>query len=310
MLDIANALVPIIVTILLGYAIKRSAKLPVDFWQGAESLTYYVLTPALLISILSNRELADLAWPPFLLILFSAVLVCAALITVWQIWLRKLPSPAFTSLFQGGVRYNTFISLALVAALYNDEALSYAALAVTGMILLINVLCVTTFTLSIGSSRFSPKALLVQLAINPWIQGAAIGIALNLSGLGLHSTLSASLDLFGRAAFPVGLILVGAGLNFKGIKQAKELIATSLVVQFLCKPAIAIVLINTLELERVAALVILVFLSVPTAPASYILARKLGGDAPAMAAIITVQTLFAFISLPLTLYWGPMLIHT
>lgn len=309
MLDIANALVPIIVTILLGYAIKRSAKLPADFWQGAESLTYYILTPALLISILSNREIADLAWLRFLLILFSVVLLCALLIALWQRWIRHLPSPAFTSLFQGGVRYNTFISLALVAALYGEAGLSYSALAATGMILLINILCVATFSLSIANQRLCIKTILKQLLINPWIQGAAIGIFLNISGIGLHSTLSASLDLFGRAAFPIGLILVGAGLNFKGIQQAKELIVSSLVVQFLFKPAIAICLLNYFELETIAALVILVFLSVPTAPASYILARKLGGDAPAMAAIITVQTLFAFISLPITLYWGPMLIH-
>ncbi|MEH6446437.1 MAG: AEC family transporter [Oceanospirillaceae bacterium] len=308
MLDIANALVPIIFTILLGYAIKRSGKFTSDFWQGAESLTYYVLTPALLVSILSNRKLADLEWQSFLLILFATVLLCALLITLWQRCYRHLPGPAFTSLFQGGVRYNTFISLALVAALYGDEGLSYSALAATGMILLINILCVTTFSLTIRETKFSGVAVLKQLLINPWIQGAAIGITLNITGIGLHSTLSASLDLFGRAAFPIGLILVGAGLNFKGLKSAKELIITSVFVQFLVKPVTAIILINLFELEGIASLVILVFLSVPTAPASYILARKLGGDAPSMAAIITVQTVLAFITLPITLYWAPSLI--
>jgi predicted permease len=310
MLEIANALVPIIFTIILGYVIKRSAKLPFDFWQGAESLTYYVLTPALLISILSNRKLADLEWQSFLLVLFCVVLLCALIIAIWQYGFRKLEAPAFTSLFQGGVRYNTFISLAIVAALYGNEGLSYSALAATGMILLINILCVATFSLTITSNTFNLLAVLKQLAINPWIQGAAIGIFLNISGIGLHSSLSASLDLFGRAAFPIGLMLVGAGLSFKGIQKAWELILTSLLVQFLIKPISAVLLINLFEIERVAALVILVFLSVPTAPASYILARKLGGDAPAMAAIITVQTLLAFITLPVTLYWAPSFIST
>lgn len=308
MLEIANALVPIIVTILLGFAIKKSAKLPFDFWQGAESLTYYVLTPALLISILSNRQLSDLEWQSFLLVLFAVVLFCALIICLWQRFYRHLPAPAFTSLFQGGVRYNTFISLAIVAALYGAQALSYSALAATGMILLINILCVATFSLSISGNTFSLLAVIKQLLINPWIQGAAIGIGLNVSGIGLHSTLSASLDLFGRAAFPIGLILVGAGLSFKGVQNAWELVISSVVVQFLIKPICALLLINLFEIERVAALVILVFLSVPTAPASYILARKLGGDAPAMAAIITIQTLLAFITLPITLYWAPRFI--
>ena len=167
-----------------------------------------------------------------------------------------------------------------------------------------------TFSLTITSNTFNVLAVLKQLVINPWIQGAAIGIFLNISGIGLHSSLNASLDLFGRAAFPIGLMLVGAGLSFKGIQNAWELIFTSLIVQFLIKPISAVLLINLFEIERVAALVILVFLSVPTAPASYILARKLGGDAPAMAAIITVQTLLAFITLPITLYWAPSFINS
>jgi len=52
-----------------------------------------------------------------------------------------------------------------------------------------------------------------------------------------------------------------------------------------------------------------VFFSVPTAPAAYILARKLGGDAPAIASIITSQTLFGFISLPITLYLANIFIN-
>jgi predicted permease len=39
--------------------------------------------------------------------------------------------------------------------------------------------------------------------------------------------------------------------------------------------------------------------SVPTASAAYVLARQLGGDAPLMAEILTLQTLLAMITMPL-----------
>ena len=39
----------------------------------------------------------------------------------------------------------------------------------------------------------------------------------------------------------------------------------------------------------------------PTASSAYTLARQLGGDAPLMAAIVTVQTAIAFVTLPLTM---------
>jgi predicted permease len=40
---------------------------------------------------------------------------------------------------------------------------------------------------------------------------------------------------------------------------------------------------------------------VPTASSSYTLARQLGGDAPLMAAIVTIQTAIAFVTLPVTM---------
>jgi predicted permease len=39
--------------------------------------------------------------------------------------------------------------------------------------------------------------------------------------------------------------------------------------------------------------------SVPSASAAYVLARQMGGNAPLMAEILTLQTLLALISMPL-----------
>jgi predicted permease len=48
-------------------------------------------------------------------------------------------------------------------------------------------------------------------------------------------------------------------------------------------------------------MVALIFGAVPTAPAAYTLPRQLGGDAPLMAAIVTIQTAITFLTLPATL---------
>ena len=45
--------------------------------------------------------------------------------------------------------------------------------------------------------------------------------------------------------------------------------------------------------------------AVPTASASYILARKLGGNAHLMARIITIQTIAAILTLPLVIAMLP-----
>ncbi|MEN9434018.1 MAG: hypothetical protein RLZZ422_1607 [Pseudomonadota bacterium] len=48
--------------------------------------------------------------------------------------------------------------------------------------------------------------------------------------------------------------------------------------------------------------VVVIMAALPTASSAYILARQLGGNADLMAAIITLQTLAALLTLPLLLW--------
>ena len=56
-----------------------------------------------------------------------------------------------------------------------------------------------------------------------------------------------------------------------------------------------------LVLERRLAATQPIFGAVPTGSAAYTLARQMGGDAPLMATIVTIQTGLSFLTLPLTL---------
>ena len=48
--------------------------------------------------------------------------------------------------------------------------------------------------------------------------------------------------------------------------------------------------------------VLLIAAAVPTAMNGYVLARKMGGDAPLYATISTVQTVVSFVTIPLLLW--------
>lgn len=55
-------------------------------------------------------------------------------------------------------------------------------------------------------------------------------------------------------------------------------------------------------IEGIARTVAVIAGAVPTAASSFILARQMGGDAPLMANLITVQVLLAVFSLPLMMW--------
>ena len=69
--------------------------------------------------------------------------------------------------------------------------------------------------------------------------------------------------------------------------------------KLLVLPVVMMVVGITLGLDKDVLLVLVVLAVAPTATSSFTLAQELGGDAPLMAEIITVQTLVAAIGIPL-----------
>lgn len=303
MTSIINALTPVLALILVGFAIKRTHFLGPAFWPSAEKLTYYLLMPAILIHSLASKEIGSLPWLNILLTVGGVVLASVLLVMVWWFVDRRKDGPLFTSLFQGGVRFNTFVALALAENLFGKDGLFLAALGAGFMIMLVNVLCVMAFSLTVKSGgQIDVKRLGGDLIRNPLIIGCTIGIGLNVSGIKLPAAIDGTLALVGKAAFPVGLLAVGAAYQAGNITRHWQPLLVSCGVQFLCKPLCAWWLAAATGLHGMAAGVIVLLFSVPTAPSAYIMSRQMGGDHDSMAVIITVQTVLSFITLPLTIW--------
>jgi hypothetical protein len=64
-------------------------------------------------------------------------------------------------------------------------------------------------------------------------------------------------------------------------------------------PLIAVSLARLFGVEGSDIAIAAIAASVPTASASYVLARQLGGNAPLMAEILTLQTLLAMLTMPM-----------
>src|SRR5262245_16439119 len=110
MTSITDTLAPVLGMILVGFVIQRTNFLHPSFWPSAEKLTYFLLMPATLIHSLASKKISDLPWLKILLTVEGAVVASALLVILWWLANRHMGGPAFTSLFQGGVRFNTFVA--------------------------------------------------------------------------------------------------------------------------------------------------------------------------------------------------------
>ena len=304
MTGISNALGPVFLLILFGALLKRLGFPSEGFWPQAERATYYVLFPALLIQRLATAETGN---TPLLPNLASIVFMLLAGSLLLYLLRRRVSSdgPALTSVYQGGIRFNTYIGMACADALYGDAGLVIAAVVVAIMIPLVNLLSILAFHLTLHRGDLGPAAIRRSLLTNPLILGCLIGITLNQTGVGLPGWSDDTLALLGSAALPLGLLSVGVALQLHQLRHtARELIGASLM-RFLVMPVLMLLALHWLPVPPLNAQVLLLFAVLPTASSAYILARQLGGDTVLMANIITVQTLAGFVLIPAWLALTP-----
>lgn len=301
MLAALQSLAPVLAVIATGWAVHRLGIVDDAGRTGIERLAYYVLFPCLIVLTLARADYGELPWRALGATLFLSVLTMAVVcLALYPVLKRRLglDGPAFTSVFQGATRWNTFIALALGGSLFGADGLTLVAVAIVAMVPVLNLMAVTVLTHFGGSTRPALGILLKEIARNPLIVACALGLALSVAGLAPAGPLEATLEIFGRAALAVALVAVGLGLDLKSLRRPGPTHLIGVGLRLVMMPAIGVGIASFFGLAGPVLATAVIALAVPTASNAYLLARQMGGDAKLMAEIITLQTLGAALTLP------------
>ncbi|WP_166265388.1 AEC family transporter [Marinobacter caseinilyticus] len=297
---LVEALIPVFGLIVLGYLMRRWNFPGEGFWLQAERLTYYVLFPAMLLFKLGSAELAPSAYADILLLVVCMVVAMTSLMVAAQL-LWRWPGPMYSSVFQGAIRFNSYVALAASGLLLGDQGISLMAIAVAVMVPILNVVCIVMFSLVAGQGKVQFRPMFRAVATNPLIIGSLAGVTWSFFRIGFHPVLAGMLSPLSDLALPLGLMTVGAGLQLKALRGASVPFLVSTSAKLVGFPLMTYGLALLLGMEGLMVQVAILLAALPTASSSYILARQLGGDAALMAGIISGQTLLATISIPLIL---------
>jgi hypothetical protein len=298
MFSIITAILPVFLLIFLGSWLQGRGFPGTGFWQPAERLTYRIFFPALIVTTLSGADLAGLSVLPMAGALVAAiVLMAAGMVAAQRVW--RVDGPAFTSMVQGAVRMNVYICLSIAGAVWGSAGLTVAAIAIAVIVPTVNLICV--IALARWGTAAEPTVLgtLKQVVTNPLIIAAVLGALSNFTGMPI--VVGDVLDILGRAALPIGLLCVGAALDWPAVRRNARAVAQTTALKLVAMPALTAVMLWVFGVEGLTAAIALLFMASPTATSSYILARQLGGDATLMAGVITLQTAVSMVSLPVIL---------
>lgn len=302
--DAASHILPVLMVIAVGYGVRRVGLIDVAGRTAIERLTYYVLFPSLIFLSLATTDFAEFPALPAGAALFIAIvamaLVCLSLRRPLTAWL-SIDGPAFTSLFQGATRWNTFIGLAVAGSLFGSDGLALISVAIVAIVPMANLMSVLVLARHAAKAPPTPKTIVAALLRNPFIWACAIGLLANFAGLLPPAPLVDALDLMGRAAIAAGLVAVGAGLDLAALRRPSRTLWASAALKLLVMPLFGIAVAVALGVSGAALGVVVIALAVPTATNAYVLAREMNGDAALMAEIITFQTALAMLTMPLWL---------
>ena len=301
MLSVVAILSPVLMLILLGYVLNRAGFPGDNFWPSVERLTYYVFYPCLLFRAIARSDMAADKAGWFAITLLAALLTMTLFLAITR-RMAGWHGPRYTSIYQGSMRWNGFVALAVADAFLGPAGLAMTAIGIAVMVPTLNVLSVYTLTRHAGAAPQNYRVVLRLLSQNPLIIACIAGIAANLLDFNLPGVLADTMSMLADGALTIGLLAVGASLQFAIPRDAFGQLGLVSAFKLLLMPVFVTVFCMIFGVTGISFAAAMICASVPTAPSSYILARQLGGDADFMAQAVTASTLAAAVTMPLILY--------
>jgi malonate transporter and related proteins len=300
---VVSALLPVFLLIVLGFILKRSLMRLDTQWHGLEQLTYYVLFPTLLIQTLVKADLSSVpvagVGGALLLSALAMSLLCLALRPLFSRW--NIDGPAFTSIFQGATRWQTYVALAVAGNLYGNTGLALASVAMVAIIPLVNVFSVSVLAHYASPKKQSVRTIVMTVVKNPLIWACAIGLAVNVTHLPLPNIWHEVAEALGRSSLGIGLLVTGAGLRLEGLFRPSLAASVAVFLKLVLMPVLGVGLALCFGISGSSLVIVAACSAVPSSSSAYVLARQMGGDAPLLAQIITLQTILAAVTMPIAI---------
>ena len=299
---IFESILPIFLIVACGALLRRQRMFDPGLWNGLEQLGFYVLFPCYLFVTLATADYDAIEIGPVSAVYLGSILLMAALLlAAWPLFRRRgVGAPQFTSVFQAATRWNGFVALAIAERIADRPGVAMVAFLMGAIIIPINFINIGLL-IWFGGGKRDLLTVVRKLVTNPLVFSSLLGVLAAGFDIPIYPPFMSALDLVGRCALGLGLLIVGAGLHIGDVLKPRPVVLVPVILKLLAFPALVVSLGLTAGLEHTTVMLLGLSASVPTAMNGYLLAKQMGGDAPLYAAISTLQTVAAFLTMPLVL---------
>ena len=292
---------PVFAMVFLGIGLKRLGWIDRAFVSTASALVFKATLPTLIFLSLIKADIGVALDVPVMVFFAVATLGQFALSWIWALY--RIPYAERGIYVQGAFRGNCgIVGLALAAGMYGNYGLSAGSLLVGVVIVMYNALSVVVLATYQSGKTTSWKSILKHIATNPLIISVVVALPFTALSISLPTWVMTSGDYFASLTLPLALICIGATLSVSSIRDKSEVALSSSIMKMVILPVISTVCawLAGFEGERLGLLFL--FFASPTAAASFVMVKAMGGNAALAANIIAMTTLMASVTITLGIF--------
>ncbi len=306
-----EAVTPIILTVAIGYGIKKLGWLSVDMAGVINKLVFRIFLPAML--FLNVYKIDSLAAIELDYILYAVAATAMIFLLAIPAVMGITPcGERRGALLQACFRSNfALIGIPLASALFGQEGVSVAALLSAASVPLFNILAVVSLSLfGRGGQKPSGKRILLGIIKNPLIQSILLGIlVLCLRGVMAQAQMSFRLSdieplykvlgYLSDLATPLALLMLGVQFELSAVRELRREILFGTVIRTVLVPLLGLGVAflcfrDSFDGAKFAALVAL--FATPVAVSSVPMAQEMGADHTLAGQLVVWTTLISAVT--------------
>ena len=307
---IVNSVFLILAILIAGFLIERVWLKNKEFWASINKLVYYIFFPSLIVYDVAQAEIVY-SDSGFIIILITLVFILLFFLRLFKFLFKD---KKFWIVFvQGSFRYNSYVFIGISVSYFQpSEVMPIIAIITATMIFLANVIGLIMLNEANPENKQSLSKMIGSLLKNPLIIACFLGFALNIVGknfpLILHITLlNEVLSSFSSASIVLSIMAVGASIQLN-IDMHKIIgIINCSIVKLIIFPIMTVIALSFFRFDKTLVEVCMLYAAAPASTSAYSMVYLLKGDHESMGNIISFQTIFCIITIPILLLTFPYL---
>ena len=289
---------PVFAMVFIGLGLRKIGWIDNAFVNTASALVFKATLPTLVFLSIIRADLGTAFNPGLLVFYLGATLASFAATWLWARW--RVAREDRSVYVQGAFRGNCgIVGLALAANLYGDFGLSAGGILLGLVIISYNILSVIVLVAYQPGQTTDWRKIFHDIVRNPLILAVVLAIPVAALEITLPGWIMTSGDYFASLTLPLALLCIGATVSLSSIRSDSKTAFSSSLMKMVTLPALSTAAAWLVGFRGPELGLMFLFFASPTAAASFVMVKALGGNDRLAANIIALTTLLASITVTL-----------